>query len=252
MITRMEITLHQLKKTASTNDLAVARAREGGAEGEVFVADAQSAGRGRAGRSWESPSGKNLYVSLLLRPTCPPAQASLLTLVAGVAVHDLLAGFFPNSEPLKIKWPNDLYWEDKKIAGILTEMESKEGRVRWVVVGIGVDLNADAEDFSADVRAKATSVKRATGRTVDRESALERLLASFSRRYDAFNREGPSGTIAFCEAHSYLNGRSVHWEDGGARTGIVVGLSPEGYLKVKTEEGVVSIMAGDVTPSVRT
>ncbi|HSA60549.1 MAG TPA: biotin--[acetyl-CoA-carboxylase] ligase [bacterium] len=248
----MNLVIHRFEQTASTNDLAVAGAREGGAEGEVFVSESQTAGRGRLGRRWESPRGKNLYVSILLRPACPPAQAALLTLVAGTAVHDLLADLLPGADRLKIKWPNDLYWGDKKVAGILTEMESQGNRLKWVVVGIGVDLNADPEDFSPEVREKVTSVKMATARAVDRETALNRLLEAFGQRYDEFTREGPSKTISFCEAHSYLNGRHVRWDDGGERTGVVAGLSPEGHLRVKTEEGIVSILAGDVTPSVRT
>jgi BirA family biotin operon repressor/biotin-[acetyl-CoA-carboxylase] ligase len=234
----MRTVIHRFEETASTNDLAAARAREGGEEGEVFVADAQTAGRGRLGRRWESPRGENLYVSVLLKPDVPPARASLL-----VALFDALDPLLSGGH-LKIKWPNDLYWSDRKIAGILSESEAEGGRVRWVVVGAGVNVNADPEDLSDEIRETATSLKMALGRAVDREDVLARFLAALGTRYEAFLERGPSEALEACERHSYLKDKKVRW-DGG--TGTAVGISPEGFLRVLTESGREQTLAvGDV------
>ncbi len=244
----MKITLHRFKEATSTNDLAATRAREGGEEGEVFVADAQTAGRGRVGRAWESPKGKNLYVSLLLRPPLEPSAAPLLTLVAGAAIFDALSGLLADPAPLKIKWPNDVYYENRKIAGVLTEMGSHGPQVAWVVVGVGLNLNAEAADFSENVRGIATSVKIASGRESDREGALTSFLKSFERRYRDFLDRGPGPLIDFCNRHSYLKGKKVRWEDGTSRTGTALDLSPEGRLQIRSDDGgFFDLNAGEVT-----
>jgi BirA family biotin operon repressor/biotin-[acetyl-CoA-carboxylase] ligase len=241
--------LHVFEEAGSTNDLARDRARAGGEEGEVFLALKQTAGRGRLGRSWESPAGKNILLSVILRPDRPPSEAAVLTLVAGAAVFDLLASYLPETKDLTIKWPNDVYWKEKKIAGILTEMESEGGTLRWIVCGIGVDLNADAADFAPELRNLATSLKSVLGRETDLAEATARLLKFLEIRYQDFLKRGPEDHLKFCDARSYLKGKKVFIEaPEGKLSGIVRGLSPQGHLLVERPDGtVISIVSGDVT-----
>jgi len=179
---------HHYEVIDSTNAEALRRAKEGGEEGEVFIADRQTAGRGRMGRSWESPAGKNIYISFLLKPKLAPPKAPLLTLVAGEAVFETLFPLLP--PPLKsrfrIKRPNDLYLKDKKVAGILTEAGSSRGEIDWVVVGIGINVNADPDDFSPEIQETATSLKIATGKEIDREPIISALVEAFEKRYFRF------------------------------------------------------------------
>ncbi len=240
------------KTTTSTNDEAVRRAQEGGQEGEIFIADIQTAGRGRLHRVWESPKGKNLALSFLLRPSLSPASATLLTLAAGAAVFEAVWGFLPEPirSTLKIKWPNDVTLEGKKIAGILTEMASEGGRVDWVVVGIGIDVNAEPSDFSPEVRQIATSLRTVTGTEYNRNLVASRLIDSFEHHYRTLNEKGPEDLIRFCEKHSYLKGRRVSAEENGKQViGTVLGLDPRGSLQVKTDDGTIcNIIVGDVNP----
>lgn len=197
--------VHYSPSTSSTNDDAIRSAKSGGAEGEIFLADAQTAGRGRMGRSWESPAGKNLYLSILLRPTLTPDRIPPITLVAGRAVHEILSSLLPTEfgDQLKIKQPNDVCLGTKKIAGILAESEIKGTRVEWVVCGIGINLNADPSDFSREVGQTATSFKMATARIVDRTEVATRLIESFEKHYARFCQEGPVETVAYCNRYPY-------------------------------------------------
>jgi BirA family transcriptional regulator, biotin operon repressor / biotin---[acetyl-CoA-carboxylase] ligase len=241
--------LHVFDEAGSTNDLAKERARSGGEEGEAFLALKQTAGRGRLGREWESPAGKNILLSVLLRPERAATEVSLITLVAGAAVFDLLASYVPNAKNLSIKWPNDVYWKDRKIAGILTESEADGRGVRWVVCGIGVDLNADVSDFSPEIRDRAASLKAILGRDTDLAQATARLLKFLETRYQDFLKNGPTGTLSFCDAHSYLKGRRVLFESPeGKLSGFARGLTPQGYLLVERQDGtVIPVVSGDVT-----
>src|SRR5512145_2072069 len=147
--------VHWYEELGSTNDRAKELADEGAEHGEVVVAEAQTAGRGRRGRSWASPARRNLYFSVVLRPELPPTRAAEITLVASVAICDALrqAGVEAG-----IKWPNDLLASGRKIAGILTELAAEPEQVQWVVLGVGVNVNARREDFPEELRGEATSL----------------------------------------------------------------------------------------------
>lgn len=198
--------IHEFRVTGSTNEEAIRRAKEGGEEGEVFIADRQTAGRGRMGRPWESPAGKTLAVSILLRPELTVEQATGLTLVSAVALHQALLDVLPapTHQKLKIKEPNDLYFGSRKLAGILTESSSSGPRLQWAVVGLGVNLNACADDFSPEIRAHATSLQIETGRNFDRDEILNRLLEHLEKNYRSFCRDGLASFAGYC--------RDYRWE----------------------------------------
>ncbi len=236
--------LHCHEELASTNDLARVLADEGAAHGEVVIAERQTAGRGRRGRVWLSPPRRNLYLSVVLRPDLPPQRASELTLVASVALCDVIreAGVEAG-----IKWPNDLLAGDRKVAGILTEMAAEPDAVQWVVLGVGVNLNARPEDFPDDLRARATSLAIERGQPVPRALFAAALLARLEEWIDRHADEGFGPVRRAWVERSVTLGRRVEAEvEGRLVEGVADDLDASGALLVRTAGGVVRVVAGDV------
>ncbi len=193
--------------TDSTNSRAVELAGKGAEHGTVVWADSQTAGRGRLGRRWESPPGVNLYFSVLLRPPLGPLHAPQLTLVAAVA----LSAAVEECSGLRgdLKWPNDLYLGGRKAAGILAEMSADPDRLRHVVVGVGLNVNAAPEDFPAEVRSRATSLREQAGRTFRRVEVLARFLDAFAESYAAFLSGGFRALLPAWSRRDMLAGKRV-------------------------------------------
>jgi BirA family biotin operon repressor/biotin-[acetyl-CoA-carboxylase] ligase len=229
----------------STNRLASDLARRGAAEGTIVIAEQQSAGRGRLGRTWSSPPGLNLYCSIVLRPPLPPTAVPRLTLVAAIALADAVAATI-RVRP-EIKWPNDLLLAGRKAAGILTELDAEADRVRFAVVGIGVNLNARREDFPPELRRKATSLSLAEGAVIDRAAFTARLLGAFDAAYDEFLRRGFARLRRRYEGYHALAGQGVSIEGGKRIAGTVRGIDDDGALLVETGRGVERVVAGEVT-----
>ena len=249
-----------LEVTRSTNSDAMALGREGAPEGHVVIAEEQTAGRGRLGRTWESSRGVNLYLSILLRPKMPPWRAPQLSLVAGVAVAETVA---EEGIDARIKWPNDVVTITggviadapvrpplRKLAGILTEIEAEVDSARFVVVGIGVNLNSDLSHFSPELEGTATSVFLERGTRIDRAAFAARLLARFEECYDLWTKGGFAAVAPRWRALSVLDGRTVDIDAPGERTtGVCAGIDDDGTLLVDTPAGRRRILAGDVTIS---
>jgi BirA family transcriptional regulator, biotin operon repressor / biotin---[acetyl-CoA-carboxylase] ligase len=233
-------------KTDSTNRVAMELGFAGDPEGTVVMADEQTAGRGRAGRAWHSEKGTGLYISLLLRPRLAPAQAPLLTMLAGISAQaavQALTGLVPD-----LKWPNDLLLNGKKLGGILTEMHAEANAVRFVVVGIGINTNQ--EKFPGELASIATSLRKESGRITFRLELLVRLLTQFENDYSRFSSEGaPFVVERFQKLSDFAKGRRVRVETGAeSYLGTTAGLSPEGLLLVSRENGsLMTVIAGDVT-----
>jgi len=239
-----------LSETDSTNSHTFGRGEQGALEGLVVFAERQSAGRGRLNRAWESPGGKNIYTSLLLRPPLSPSTAPQITLVAGVACYEALRNYVGarQAAPLRLKWPNDLWVGLKKIGGILTELKASGDRVDFVVVGIGLNINADVADFSEGLLPIATSLLLETGKTHSRSQMAGGLLQSFFQNYDDFLKNGFEPIRKKWEAYSKMGGTKVKVaESGRTFEGICQGLDEEGYLLVRTSSGVEKVVAGDVS-----
>jgi len=233
-------------KTDSTNRVAMELGYAGEPEGTVVMAEEQSAGRGRSGRTWHSERGTGLYFTVLLRPRLSPAQAPLLTMLAGISAHTAITaqtGLVP-----ELKWPNDLMLNGKKLGGILTEMHAEPNAVRFVIVGVGINVNQ--ERFPTELAGVATSIRKETGRISYRLELLVRLLTQFESDYNRFLHEGPGFVVErFESVSSFARGRRVR-VDTGAETysGTTAGLSPEGLLLVARDNGpVVTVIAGDVS-----
>ncbi len=218
----------------STNACAGELAGRGAAHATVVCADAQTSGRGRLGRKWESPSGLNLYLSLLLRPPVDPTQAPQLTLVTAVA----LAAAIEDVSGIRagLKWPNDVYLDGRKAAGILAEMSADPDRLRHVVIGVGLNVNAEASDFPGELRDKATSLKIVAGRAFRRVEVLARFLDSFAECYGVFLSDGFKALRPSFRQRDVLAGKKALLRQGGEEArGKVLGVNESGLLLFRRE-----------------
>ena len=232
-------------RTDSTNRVAFDLGQGGEAEGAVVVAEEQTAGRGRAGRSWVSERAAGIYVTLLLRPKLAPVQAPLLTMMAGISARAAVEAV--TGLNVDLKWPNDLMIGGRKIGGILTEMHAEPALVRFVIVGIGINVNQ--EKFPAELGGVATSLRVESGRVHSRVEILVRLLREFEKDYLRLVREGSVSVVTtFQEVSSYARGKKVRVVTGAETfTGVTAGLTPEGLLRVERGGGeIVTVVAGDV------
>jgi BirA family transcriptional regulator, biotin operon repressor / biotin---[acetyl-CoA-carboxylase] ligase len=224
-------------EVGSTNDLASAMADRNAAEGLVVLADRQTAGRGRLGRTWASPGGAGVYASVVLRPSV--TAATLLTIAAGVAVAEGIAsatGLSPH-----VKWPNDVQVGGRKLAGILAE-----GAVGHVVLGIGINVQSAA--FPPDVAARATSIEAELSRPVDRGLVLAECLAALASRYrELQNGRGRQVVDAWRRRAAPMLGRPVEWESAGTHlVGLAENIDDEGALIVKVGAQTQKIRSGEV------
>ena len=225
----------------STNDLAAALAERGAREGCVVVANAQSAGRGRQGRSWVSPIGAGLYVSVVLRPA--EDTRPLLTIAAGVGVADGIetaTGLVP-----ELKWPNDLFICGRKVAGVLAEATSSAAGT-CVVLGFGINVSPAA--YPPEVADRATSLERELGRAVDRGLLLAECLCGLADRYQDLANGRRDGVVeAWRGRAASMRGRSVQWNEAGvACEGVADSIDLTGALVVRTDAGLARVTAGEI------
>ena len=239
--------LHFFPSIGSTNTLAMQEAEADAPEGSVYLADEQTAGRGRGAHEWHSAAGSGLYVSVLLRPRMAPADVLWFSLAAGLAVRDALQQV--TSLEADLRWPNDLLFGPKKFCGILTELNAEVTRVRHLVIGIGI--NVHQESFPPELRAVATSLRIETGRSWPRQEILVALLHSLHREAVALAEdtsvEARERLLARLErSSSWIRGKSVTVDEGGGFSGTTAGLDARGFLLVKTADGVKTVLSGGV------
>ncbi|HXX45975.1 MAG TPA: biotin--[acetyl-CoA-carboxylase] ligase [Candidatus Acidoferrales bacterium] len=238
--------IYHFFKIDSTNSVAMRLGESGEPHGTIVLAEEQTAGRGRAGRSWTSEKSAGIYCSILLRPPIPPAHAPLLTLVAGLAARDAVAEDLDTLPD--IRWPNDLLVGGRKVCGILTEMHAEPDRIHYAVIGIGMNVNqTKMPDALADI---ATSLRIETGKTHSRLELLIRLLRSLDRYYNQFLADGATPILRrFAEVSSYFKGKRVRITTATESfTGTTAGLEPSGVLRVARDDGagIVPVLSGDV------
>jgi BirA family biotin operon repressor/biotin-[acetyl-CoA-carboxylase] ligase len=238
--------IYHFFKTDSTNRVALDLGHAGEPEGAVVLAEEQTAGRGRAGHKWHSERATGIYATLLLRPKLAPVQAPLLTMMAGLSAHAAVQAV--SGLNVDLKWPNDLLIGGKKFGGILTEMHAEPTQIRFVIVGIGINVNQ--ERFPPELAGISTSLRLESGRKQSRLEVLVQFLRQFERDYEELLREGPSGVVKRFEAvSSYARGKRVRVTSGKETyTGVTAGLESEGLLRVTRDDGqTVTVIAGDVT-----
>jgi BirA family transcriptional regulator, biotin operon repressor / biotin---[acetyl-CoA-carboxylase] ligase len=228
--------------TASTNILAKALAVEGAVEGCVVVADSQTGGRGRMGRTWLSPSGVNLYFSLILRPGVPSIRVPQLTLLVAAAIHQALSALSVDFAAM-IKWPNDILANGKKLCGVLCEMQSEPDCTHFVVVGIGINVNQSA--FQPPLHESATSLFFETGQLSSRPELLASVLNYFEPLYDSWLLEDDLGFILpYLETHSLLQSKAVTVDQlKRSVSGTVRGISRFGELELESAEGEIILVS---------
>jgi BirA family biotin operon repressor/biotin-[acetyl-CoA-carboxylase] ligase len=235
------------QETASTNDVVEKMARDLVREGIVVFAESQTRGRGRLGRQWISPSGKGLWFSVLLRPQLPPAAATQLTVVSAVAVArgiERHTGLKP-----EIKWPNDIVFGTRKVAGILLELGAELDHIRHVVLGIGIDVNLDADEMPEELRAIATSLRIEGGRTFDRSDLAATVLTELDAAYGRLRR-GDFHEISdeWMRRCSTLGQRVTIRMADRVVVGRAESLNEDGALLVRTDHGRLEhIIGGDVS-----
>jgi BirA family biotin operon repressor/biotin-[acetyl-CoA-carboxylase] ligase len=236
---------HHYYKVGSTNVEAMESAAAGASEGSVFVAEEQTAGRGRGAHQWESAPSAGIYCSVVLRPALPPSEALVLSLAAGLAVHSSVRQIDSGVVP-DLKWPNDLMIGGKKFCGILTEMNAEATRVRHIVVGSGINVNQTK--FPPELQPIAT-LRVASGTEWSRVELCAALLKSLDREYQhLLEKPGAHESILrrFRDASPSARGRRVQVEENGGFEGVTEGLDPRGFLQVRTAEGLRTVLSGTV------
>lgn len=243
--------VHHYYKIGSTNTAAMEAASAGAPEGAVFLAEEQTAGRGRGAHTWHSARSTGIYCSVILRPALPPSEVLVLSLAVALAVRDAIRELNPALEP-DLKWPNDLLLDGKKFCGILTEMNAEPTRVRHIVVGIGINVNQAS--FPDDLRPIATSLLVASGSEWSRVDLTAALLKALHREYrELVDNAGARESILqrFSSASSYVRGKRVRIEEGleaapRSFEGITQGLDSRGFLQVRSAEGIRTVLSGTV------
>ena len=238
-------TIYHYEQVTSTNDLAHQLAVKGASEGTLVLAEEQSVGRGRLGRTWISERSAGIYASLVLRPRVEPREAPILNLAAAVAVsHGIrdVAGLMTD-----IKWPNDVMVNGYKCCGILTEMSAELDKIQFVILGIGI--NVSQKKFPPELENKASSLSLEAKKEISRLEVLVAVLKQFEDLYTEFLGHGRSRVLDQWNQHSsYAWGKSVTVESGNRRiSGVTIGLGEDGTLRVKLKNGQIEIvMSGDL------
>lgn len=236
------------EETDSTN----IRAKEAGEQGKdisrgmLFVADKQTAGVGRRGRSWESPEGENIYMSLLIKPEIEPSKASMLTLVMAAAVAEGMKKVCGANA--QIKWPNDIILNKKKVCGILTEMSMAGTEIKYVVIGVGINVNQKV--FNTDLEDKATSLSLEFSKIFDRKTIISAVLEEFYKYYDGFLRVGDLSYLQETYNQMLVNRDEdvVIHEPGNEYSAHAMGINERGELIVELEDRTRrNIYAGEVS-----
>ena len=239
--------LHHFYRIGSTNTAAMAAAADGAAEGSVFLAEEQTAGRGRGSHSWHSARSSGIYCSVILRPSLPPSEVLVLSLAVGLALRAAIEQVDSRIRA-DLKWPNDLLVDGKKICGTLTEMNSEATRVRYIVVGMGINVNQAS--FPKEIASEATSLRLVTGTEWSRMELVAALLKSLDREYRQLTTDSDARASIlrrFAEASSWVRGKEVRIEENGSSfEGTTDGLDERGFLRVRTGTGVQTVLSGTV------
>ena len=234
------------EKVGSTNTIALDLA-DRTQEGTVVIADCQEKGRGRLGRSWISPPGVNIYMSIILMPEIEPKYATLVTIMAAVACTTALRR--ATALDISIKWPNDLIVSDKKLGGILTELKTDRKRILFAIIGIGININIDITEFPDDIRDITTSVKNETGKPCSRENIVAEILNEMNKWYMILNTKEKEPLLAEWQHLTSTLGKKVMVIVGQETyTGFAESIDNEGMLMVRLPSGEMKrISSGDLT-----
>lgn len=235
-----------LEETDSTNEQAKRLAEEGAVHGTLVIAEQQNNGKGRRGRSWSSPHGTDIFMSLVLKPELKPECASMVTLVAALSVCQAVEAV-TGLKPM-IKWPNDLVLNKRKVTGILTEMSADPGRIQYIVLGIGINVNR--LEFPIELKDMATSLRLEAGRQISREELTEAFLKYFEDDFEQYEKTGDLRTLMGEYNKRLINrGNEVRiLEPAGEYSGKALGINEKGGLMVERENYRIEVItSGEVS-----
>jgi BirA family transcriptional regulator, biotin operon repressor / biotin---[acetyl-CoA-carboxylase] ligase len=241
----MNYTIERHVLCVSTNLLAKERAREGAPAGTVIVADGQTEGRGTRGRRWFSPPGAGLYVSVVLRPDMD-ISLSLLPVAAGLAAREAVeraAGV-----PVRVRWPNDIVWERKKIGGVLCESGLSGFQLRYAIIGLGLNLDQKEDDFPPELRSSAGSLLQAAGASIEKETLLGAFLEELDAAVAPLIERRPSDVVEDFLRHAEAGiGDAVRIQTiDGAVSGLFEGLDADGSVRISTPQGPRRLVAAEI------
>ena len=231
----------------STNRVAKALAYHGAEEGTIVVAEEQENGKGRLERNFYSPRGKGIWFSVVLRPKILPKDAPKLTLMAAVAVAEAMARFNLKAE---IKWPNDIMFDGRKLVGILTEITGEIGKITYIVIGVGINVNISREEFPEELRDIAASLSEINGEILSRVKIFRAVLEEFDKLYIEVKAAGFDKVIERWKKYNVTLGKNIRVisaNDGDNFEGKAVDLNSDGALVVETAQGQRAVYAGDVS-----
>lgn len=242
---KLKYKIYSFEKLESTNDKAKEIARDE-KEGTVIIAKEQTKGRGRLGRTWHSPRGKSILMSIILKPNMEPKDMQKIVLIGAAAVNMALKDIGIESQ---IKWPNDIIVQGKKVCGILTEMSSNFNGLNYVIIGIGININQDIEDIPKELKEKSTSLKLIKNKEIHKEELLQILLNRFKELYMPFKNHGDiKGVIDICGKNSAIIGKNILVIQGdNIRKGKALDINMEGELLVEFSEGIERVYSGEVS-----
>ncbi|WP_052339617.1 biotin--[acetyl-CoA-carboxylase] ligase [Gorillibacterium massiliense] len=235
-----------LEETSSTQDAAREWAERGAPHGALVVADAQTAGRGRMGRSWHSPAGKGIYMSLVLRPDIPMQHTPQMTLLAAVALCRTFRR--EASVDASIKWPNDILINGRKVSGILMESSAEDERLSYIIAGFGISVNLQKEDYPDHLHDVATSLFIESGQPIQREDLIASFLQEYEKWFSVYMAEGFAPILSLWEALSSTLGRVITaYTPKGPQKGTALRLHESGALTIRTENGQeMNVFSGDI------
>ncbi len=231
----------------STNEFAYSRASQGEIEGALVIAEQQSKGRGRKLRSWDSPFNKGLWFSLVLRPDLPASRAGLVPYLAGISVCEAVENFI-GLKP-DVKWPNDLLLNGRKFCGILSEVEFENSSIKFIILGIGINVNHKNDEFPAEFREQATSLHIESGFRIDRADLLAEVVCQLEKNYIVMKQDGFGDIINKWKKRCPQLGKKVSIvQDDEKYQGVFEELNDEGCLLLRTKDNELKkIVAGDIT-----
>jgi len=238
--------IHAYRSVKSTNDIAAELAQAGEPEGTIVTAEQQTKGRGRLGRSWHSPPGLGIYVSIILKPKFAPGKAPGLAIMTSVALADAVSKVC--KAQVHIKWPNDILISGKKAAGILTELSADRDRIDHVIVGVGINVNHRSDDFPEELRSIATSLRVANRRKVKRVALFQQFLRNLEREYRRYCKSQLSASHAKIRHYSSLIGKTVHLSVGRKVVeGVVLDIDASGALIFEHDGQRRAVTSGEVS-----
>jgi len=220
----------------STQTIAHEAARSNAAHGTAVIADEQIEGKGRMNRDWQSAKDQGLWLSLILRPEIQPQQAPQLTLLTATVLADVLS-LYTETAPM-IKWPNDILLNEKKCAGILTEMQAEQDQIKYIIIGIGLNVNQEEKELTATIQNKATSLKAATGKDWSLKELFQTFMSAFEKAYDSYIENGFSEIKSKWESYGFKIGQQIRIKTmNKSWDALFTGISNDGALVIEEEDG---------------